>query len=176
MAVQITEEPSGFNLDGLKIGFWLAGYGYKSPVPPSQFCSAVRRWQLGHAVAHTACLEGCCSVARRISAVDVCVPSSLEELTPLTHTHTNTLFPLSPPDHPSLSIVLSTPCQILFTPDFPRRGPGGERAGMPGTSPHPPLRGADVSALLPGDTDTRINTFAVRLRHHRPAADSQTLP
>lgn len=147
-------------------------------VSSALLCDVSQLWQLGHAIAHTACLEGCCSVARRISAVDVCVPSSLEELTPLTHTHTHTqthLFPLSPPDHPSLSIVLSTLCQILFTPDFPRGGPGGERAGMPGTSPHPPLRGADVSALLPGDSDTLINTFAVRLHLHRPAADSQTL-
>lgn len=103
----------------------------------------------------------------------LCVLSSLEELTTLT-SHTQTcffhfahltthLFPLSPQ-------LGAKHCLLRISP----WGLGSERA-CPAPSPHPPLRGADVSALLPGDSVTHLSTLTVRLHLRRPAADRQTL-
>lgn len=55
-----------------------------------------------------------------------------------------------------LPSCLSPSCQTRCSSQVPHRP--RQRAGMPIASSHPPLRGADATALLPGDSLAHINT------------------
>lgn len=68
--------------------------------------------------------------------------------------HSPFAFYTSLPVCPCLALPL---CQTLCSSQVPRRP--RQWAGMPIASSQPPLRGADATALLPGDSLTRINTF-----------------
>lgn len=91
---------------------------------------------------------------------------SLEELTSVTPTHTH--FHLTTHLFPASSHSLPNTVYSLF----PSRA--RQQSGMPSTSPHPPLRGADVTPLLPSDSVTHINMFSHQ-QHTSPRTSSWAL-
>lgn len=99
--------------------------------------------------------RGYCSVDR-IFMMFVSWRSSLEKLTSVTHTHTHFFHFPHLTTHLFLSSSHSLPNTVYSL--FPSRA--RQQSGMPSTSPYPPLRGADVTALLPSDSVTHINMFS----------------
>lgn len=76
--------------------------------------------------------------------------------------HSPFAFYTSLPVSPRLALPL---CQALCSSQVPHRP--RQRAGMPIASSQPPLRGADATALLPGDSLTHINTSThTHIIHH----------
>lgn len=121
-------------------------------------------WHLEHTVSHTVSMnESHMSLSSLVGSLcGMMFVSGAHPLSVGTHSHlrfvTYTLHLLAIPTTPSLPVLLSFFAK--YCTQVPHRG--WQQAGMPITNPCPPLRMADVTAPLPGDSVRHINTFTYK--------------